>query len=327
MTTTIASRGSLGWAGAVLAGGLSAAAYALAFENAETMLIFIAYFGVLPLFMAGLGAGNGPVVLASLIGTAAVFLINHNILLTASYAVFYAVPAVFLSFMALRARRASDGKVFWYPEGYLLTAMTLYPCLIFLGLVAMYAGQEGGLLGQTEKLLQAAFAPMSEELGPDLADDFKAMLDLLPRVLPSVLGCSWVFLILMSMLAAHGMLKQQSWNLRPSFSWVKMTIPNWVIIAAAATGLAAAFAPPPYDYVGLTLCTLLCLPFFFTGLAVVHLYVALFKAKMVFLILFYAVLTIFPWAALLIALLGALDQLFHFRHRLPQRSDAQGEKK
>ncbi len=326
--TPTSSRGTLGWLGAVLAGGISAAAFAYAFANAETMLVFLAYFSPLPLFVAGLGAGAAPALLGTMVGVGGVYALNPNPYLVGVFAIAVALPVALFCLMALRNRKGVDGKIYWYPEGYLITAVTLYPCLAFIGLAALMAGQEGGLLGQTAQILQTAFGPLSENLDAEALEGIKAALDVLPRILPALIGCSWIFLILISLVAAQSTLRQQKWNLRDAFSWRNIVIPNWLVLIAGATGAAGFLAPAPFDYLGVNIFAMTCVPFFFVGLAVIHALAATTRASLAFLIVFYIALTFFSGLALLVVLIGSLEQGLRFRQRmarLPQRSHNKGE--
>jgi hypothetical protein len=275
--------------------------------------------------MAGLGAGNAASVVAGIVGVATVRLWGADLPLVVAYAGVNALPTIILSFLALRARRGGDGKLYWYPEGFLLTAIALYPCFVFMVFLMSFAGRETGLLDLTAQVIKLGFAPMAEGMEPSVAKQFKAMIDMLPRVFPALVGCSWIFLIIASMLAAQMSLSQQKWNLRPAFDWMYMNIPVWLIGGAAITALAGALAPSPYDYIGGNLCAMLCLPFFFIGLAVVHIFAATTRTRYAVLIPVYVVMTLFPWAAVLVALLGVLDQFFRFRQRMSKHVHTQGE--
>jgi hypothetical protein len=327
MTASLPSRGTLGWLGAVLAGGMSAAAFGFAFAHAETFLVFLAYVAGVPLFVAGLGAGILPGVLAALTGAAALYL-QMQAGLAVGYLIVFALPSVVLTLLALRYRTGADQKIYWYPEGFLLTAAVFYPCLLFLAAFGLAAGQEGGLLGQTSHVIQGVMGSYAQNMEPNVAANFKVMLELLPRILPALLGCSWLVLIMISALSAQSILKQQNWNLRSSFSWRDLQVPNFLLLAAAVTGLVGASGSEPFNYVGSNLCAMLCVPFFFVGLAVIHAYAAKQRYRLLLLISFYIVLTLLPWLALVVTLFGALDQGVHFRQRLaalPSQSDKRGE--
>jgi hypothetical protein len=328
MTSTQHSRGALTWLGATLAGALSAAAFAFAFAHAEAPMVFTFLYSIsaIPLFVAGLGTGNKESVFACLTGTGGVYLLSLSPFLAGLYAVLFALPvAIFLS-LALRHRAGNDGQLYWYPEGYLLTAIVLYPCLMFLSAAALASGQDGGLLGLSIQVSQTVFATLPEQSDPEKAAVYKTMMDALPQVLPGLFGYGWIFLMLVSALVGQTILKGQNWNLRPAFAWRDTTLPAWLIMAAALTGLAGMLAPAPLDYMASNLCLILFLPFFFLGLAVIHVWAETQKrARIPFLLLFYLLLCIpfvMPLLILAVTLLGALDQGFHIRRRLAAKQSS-----
>jgi len=61
-------------------------------------------------------------------------------------------------------------------------------------------------------------------------------------------------------------------------------------------------------------------PFFFTGLAVVHALAAQTRWPTLFLVFFYFVICLIVHLTLLVALLGAVDQWVDFRKRFAERT-------
>jgi len=315
MTVSLPSRGNLGWLGALLAGAMSAAAFGFAFAMADTLLVFLSYFSPVPVFAAGLGAGTIAGAIAALTGTL-ILLLKTSQPLAVSYLLSMGFPAVLFTYLALRRREGNDGKIYWYPEGYLLTAAVLYSCALFLAAVLLAMGREGGLLGITSQIFNQAMEPLAEKIEPEQTDSFKKMIEFLPRIFPAMMGIGWLVVMLFNALAAQSTLKQNKWNLRGAFSWRGIEPPAWIVIAVAATGITAAFAPDPFGYVGLNLCVMLCLPLFFTGIAITHAWTATLRGGAWLLACFYILLAVLPWIALLVTIVGALDQGFHFRQRI-----------
>lgn len=321
MTAPVSSRGALGWLGAALGGSLSAAAFAVALAHAETMLVFCAYIAPFPLFFTALGAGAVGGIVAALFGTCVLAVIVSPAVALV-FSMIFAFPAAVLSALALRHRSGEDGRIYWYPEGYLLTALTLYPVMMFLVAMAATSGHDGGLLGMTKGALDAVTKQISVGIDAEQAAAIGALMGRIPPLLPALIGCSWLFLTLISAVAAQGGLRQQGWQIRPQFTLRDLHIPHWLIIAAAVTGLAGFLAPAPYDYAGGNICFMLCVPFALVGIAVVHAYAASrTKGRVAALIAFYVLLGILPWLVVLVALLGALDQILNFRRRFatPQK--------
>jgi hypothetical protein len=313
MTTalTTMSGKARGIASGIFAGVLSAAMHAYSSLPSEATLPFLAHVVVaylvgVPLFLAGLGGGmTGGIAAsaASVVGLS--FMLPMQIVLI--YACLFALPALFLTFIALRANATQPAG---RNEGYLLTAITIYPCVMFLIALAATVGQEGGLLGVTSRLVADS---IKGQLDPDLAAAQAPTLNALARFLPSILGCGWIFVILLSVGLAQKLLERVGKNLRAPFALMEVRIPNWLIFAAAATGVVGIMAPAPYAYVGINLCILLCVPFFIVGLIIVHAYAASTRAKNLVLWTFYL---FFAWLLPLVAVLGVVDQWFDFRRNL-----------
>ncbi len=315
MPTSLISRGPLGFGGAILAGVVSTAIFAVALAHAETLLVMVAYFTVLPLFLAGLGAGSLNGLAASLIGSAGLLLVQPPSTAIA-YVIINALPAAILVALALRHHVTTEQQIEWYSEGNLLAIITLYPCFLFLLVFGLASGENGGLLTMTTKMLTEGTTQFKAQLDASMIDQFTLALNRLVRILPALAGCCWMFVTMLSMIAAQYILQQQNWNLRPGFTLTNLQIPQWLIMAAAATGLVGALAPAPYDYLGLNFCIMICVPFFFVGLAVIHAYAATKRFQMVILVILYVALSRLPWLALLVTVLGVVDQWANFRQRL-----------
>lgn len=317
MVDTLSSRGNLGWLGALLAGLMSAGIFVFSFSYAETLLVFFSYFSPMPIFVSALGAGIFPGLLAAVTGTFLVFLKSSQ-QLGFSYLITMALPVVIISALALRHRIEPDGKIYWYPEGNLLSLAVIYPCLIFIALAIIFSGQEsGGLLSVTEKLINESMGPLVEKMDPEQAINFKKFLEFLPRIMPAMIGSSWLFIILLNLLFAQSTLEQQKWNLREKFSIKNFEVPSWILPAVAISGIVGSLGSDPYDYIGLNICFMLCLPLFLAGISIVHIFAANLKAsKIWFLVSFYALLMLIPWLAIILALIGAIDHAVHFREKL-----------
>jgi hypothetical protein len=309
------ARGPLGFIGAVFASGVSATLFAIALMRAETALVLIAYLTAIPLFIAGLGGGSLAGLVASLTGALGLYLVAPSNFAFV-YTFVFAIPSIALTALALRYRIGADQKLYWYPEGYLLTAIAIYPCLFFLTVAGLMAGHEGGLLALTTEAFKTIADQFSKQLPADQAALVHAALQRLAKFAPAVVGCTWMVVTIIGMYIAQFLLQQHNWNLREKFSLTGLHVPHWLIYAVALTGLAGTLAPAPYDYFGKNLALILGLPFIFVGLAIVHAWAATTRAPTVLLVVFYVALTLFIWLALVVALLGVLDQWVDFRHRM-----------
>jgi uncharacterized protein YybS (DUF2232 family) len=314
--TPLASRGLTGLGAALFAGGLSVAFLVTALMHADSPFLFLGYFTGLPLYLAGLGGGAMAGLVASITG-ALILLITQPSKIAFYYVFIFAVPAVVVCMLALRYR-VVNGQIFWYPESRLMTAITLYPCAIFIGLVALTSGHPGGLLGLTQQAFAQFSTEAAQHLGEDQADMFQTFIDQAAHVAPAMLSFAWIFVTLISLLGAQHILRKQKWTLREEFNIKNLHMPTYLIYAIVVTGLLGVFGATSFAYVGRNLSMVLGLPAFFVGLAVLHAFTASIKYGMAILIIVYTVLSILPFMALPIAAFGLADPWVDFRKRIAQ---------
>jgi hypothetical protein len=275
--------------------------------------------------MAGLGAGSLSALIAAVVGTSALFIASP-----ASYGIVYlildALPALGLVWLAMRHRTTPDRQTVWTPEGPLLEALVMYPCLIFIGVILLTKDHNGGLLAMSQELFHgmtdqvtAKFAEKGQTITPDIQLQVQNYLDFFARIVPSVSMYAWLFSTALAMGIAQLIITQQGWALRPSFALEQLRLPHWILGATILAGLAAALAPAPFDYLGLNLALVLGMPFLFTGLAIVHVWAAQTRHPTLTLVGFYVICSA-AYPVLLVALLGAVDQGFDFRKKLAARA-------
>lgn len=319
MNKPLVSRGPMGLAAAICAGGVSVGLFLAAFLNANTKLAVLAVFAALPLYMAGLGAGALAGFVASVTGILSLYMSqpsNYAVL----YAMLYAIPAVTLIRLALRHRTGENEKLYWYPEGKLLTSIVLYPCILFLFAAAAATTHPGGLLDLTMSALNQHATDFAAKFPDEDPEMFRRAVASASGLIPTFAAYLWIMLTVFTMAAAQRILKKQEWNLRENFSLQALHLPNYLIYAVAATGLAGALAPEPFDYIGKNLALILGMPFFFVGLAVIHAFFRQKKYAGLMLFGFYVLMILESWIALFIAALGVIDQWVDFRQRIVARN-------
>ncbi len=330
------SRGLAGHAWGVFAGLLSALLLTFTLSHADSLLVLLlVYFVPLPLLMAGFGAGALSCLFGLLSGTAALLGIGRPDL-----GIFYlltdALPALALSTLALRSRLLPTGQRLSTNEGSLLALLIAYPCLVFLGvnlsvlsrgddLLAMTRTALTGVKSQVDRLLTAN----GQTLTQDMQDALARVMEQIAHLTPSLAMSAWLFSFLIVLYIAEKMLDQKdaqkNWTLRPPFQIFQLRIPVWILYGAAVSGLASFYAPAPFDYIGLNLSVLFSLPLFLTGIIVTHAMARRMRFGLLFLIVFYLLISVFVYLVPLVALLGVVDQWADFRKRFAESPNSKGE--
>ncbi len=226
-----------------------------------------------------------------------------------------ALPAVVLVRQALLNRTAEDGSLEWYPAGLLVMWLTGtgVALLAFSVLSLLWFG--GG------ESLEAIFTgQLADALRLVLPDAEEAQLqDAAAATAQIGLGAgldSWLMVIVANGILAQGVLGRFRRNLRPAPDIAQFDLPNWLGLALAAAAAAALLAPGDFGFVARSLVVVLLLPYFFAGLAVVHAACRGRGARAILLTIFYIILILFAWPAVLVTGLGLLDQVIGLRRRL-----------
>jgi len=253
--------------GSIVLGALSAALFYFVEIPEDAVLQFLASLTCLPLFVVALGRGTGSGALA--VATGFVLLLALKSLYVAGiYVIVYGLPVVALSALAFRQAKVTGGKAM---ESTLLTAMTIYPCALFLGLATAMISQPGGLAAFTDRQMtnefNAAVADYQSALDPAMLANITNALHRINFWLPATMGVLWIFMILFGVYVARWALRKKAWSQSPAFNFTKFSVPTGIIIAAALAGMAGDFAPAPYDYFGMNLFAILLTQLVIGGVA------------------------------------------------------------
>lgn len=314
---------------ALLYGVASAMPLLIAFTAPGGVLFML--LAPLPLFLSGLSMGPAAVTLSAATACLALSLmiavaasevtgsVGAGLLdalgMFIGSAITLGLPVVVLVRQALLSRTAGDGTVEWYPAGLLVTwltaagvAMLIFSLgsLLWLGsgesIEAMFTGQLAEALRlvlpevEETQLQQAASATAQIGLGIGLD--------------------SWLMVIAANGILAQGVLGRYGRNLRPAPDITQIELPNWLGMALAATALVALLAPGDFGFLARSLVVVLLLPYFFAGLAVIHAACRGRGARAIMLTIFYLILVLFAWPAILVVGLGLVDQVIGLRQRL-----------
>ena len=301
---------------ALAGGAMSALCYGSALIGTLGALLLV-LLSQLPLFLVGLNQGTRGVLAAGVAG-ALVMVLLVGLTAGGNYAITNALPAFVVVRQSTLSRRHADGRIEWYPPGLTMLWLSLYAGLVFLVLVLLFAGAEGGLEGELRRLFAEiqehfAFAPMQPGA--------RQMLDVLVTMMPGLGASSWLLITAANAALAQGMLVRFGQQLRPSPALTSYALPLWfaaAVAAAVATGLSLS---GDSGFIGKNLGLILAMPYFFAGLAVIHALALRSGAKLGMFVLLYVtlgvVVVILSWLAILVlAALGFVDQIIGLRRRL-----------
>jgi len=273
--------------------------------------ILLAYFASLPLYLIGFSFGFTASAAASAVAAITMVFLG-GFLSAAIFVVVNALPAVAIVLQALRSRPDAQGQPAWYPAGLLIVSLSIAGAVLYT-IVALWLGtQPAGLEGSVQAMLENLSGLIVLD---DAADTRSAIVAKLTPILPGFIAISWLIMVVVNASLAQGLLVRFKRNFRPSPDIVTMEFPNWFPVAAASAALVGVLLPGALGYYGVNLAMILILPFFFMGLAVVHAMCRRSSATAFMLTLFYGMLIIFGYLAILVAALGLIEPWVKFRRR------------
>lgn len=307
--------------------GLASALLTLTASNGLLGFV-LSYLAPLPLLLAGLTHGVLAVGIAGAAGTA---ISGLNGLATGGvFLATFAVPAVILVRQALLARPAEEagaaaepvsGALEWYPAGRLLLWLVGWATGMFAVAVLATAGHDGGLPGTIQPALEkvlVAFQQVNADTAAREANPAELAATMAP-LLPSAIAFGWLLVMVINGALAQGLAVLLKQNRRPSPQYRAVVMPRMLAGLLAVAVVAAFVLPHGSAYIGITMATVLAVPFLLQGLAVMHGLAARTAMPGFLLAAFYAVLVVGSlggFLIVLVAILGLIEQWAGFRRRL-----------
>lgn len=293
---------------AVAGGALSALPYMLLAQGALGAVV-LAYFSQLPLFAVGLSFGLQAGAIAALVG-----MVGVGVVAGLEAAVIFgagnAVPVTMLLRAGTRQARLSGAP--HLDIGAMVMTGTGMAVVGYLAAAMVFSGTPDGLQGVIrEQLMQVAVL-----IGGDANDQIAHALEARATDFPAFVGASWVLMLAVNLMLAQRLMQRTGMAHHPAPDYRGLSVPEWLWIPVGISGLMMILGGEALGFHGRNLFALCALPFFFQGLATIHLIAGRLPQKTFLLTLFYFILLWFLWHALfLVAVLGLIDQWTDLRQR------------
>lgn len=302
------------WFTLAFGGGLLSAVLYAAILGGSFGAMVLAYLTPLPLFLVGLGLGAQPGLMAAVTASVLVLGITGSPLGSFLFAIGNALP-VWLMVRQVLLSRETEAAVEWYPPGPLLLLLTGFGAgavgLAFLAALAV----PGGLEGAVGELIVESLRQMQADGLPFTESDRQNVADALAPVFPGGVAVSWLAMLIVNGLLAQGLLLRFERAVRPGMSLRDLALPDWAVMPLMAATAGAVLVSGPLGYLSLNLAVVLVVPFFFSGLAVIHAFADAQTARIPLLVAFYLLVFLFGWPVLMVVGVGLVDQWLKLRRR------------
>lgn len=317
---------------AALAAGVLSGLTVLASMLAGIAGIPLIFIALVPTFAVGLSLGLGPALLALAAAAAASWLAGSLVLgasggfyVALNYAIAFALPQAWLIRLALLSEAGPTGRK-WYPTGRLLGWLVGLAVAFLAAAEIAFLGSEGGLAGAIHgPALEYAVRAMGELRGRPMEDsEVSAAASAVASIMPAMAANSWLAMMLVNGVLAQAVLARAGRALRPSVAFADFELPMAMLYLFGGA-LVLSFVPEPFGTLGTAAVMVVSFAYLVLGLAVIHALVRRLAARRLILFGAYLLLMVMSWLAILVALLGLVEQGLGLRKRFVAASKGRKE--
>ena len=308
---------------AIAAGCASALMFASMISGALISLLLV-NLAPLPLMVAAIGWGPLCATVGG-IGAATVLGLIFGLPYCVTFAIAVALPAWWLGHLALLGRpvatdaSSSNGAgpvapvLEWYPVGRILLWIAVSAALTtIVALLALGADAVSIANGLRRGLLMMIGPPDTTATG-----EIEQLVDILVKIMPAGAAIGAMMMLTLNLwLAAK--ITATSGRLHRPWPDLKMTALPPLTLAALCAAIAFCFTGGLLAILAQIIASVLMMAYALTGLAVLHTLTLALKSRALWLGCTYAIVVLFVWPVVAIAILGLADAIFGFRQRYLQ---------
>jgi len=296
-----------------LAAGCASALMFVSVVTGALISLVLFYLAPLPLLVAALGWGSATALAGGVVTCGAIGLILSPSYMTV-FAVTVALPAWWLGRLAMLARstpQAGGGSALqWYPPGRLVLWIAAFASLTTIAAL-LTLGTDAATVNETLK--HGLTRILSAADGTE-ATDADVLVTVLVAIAPAAATLvTMAALVLNLWLAAR--IAQTSGRLTRPWPALNLTEFPSSTLAALAIALLASFAGGLAAMFAQVVATALILAYALAGFAVLHTLTQSMATRGFWLAGTYALVAVFGWPLIAVALIGIADAVFGFRRR------------
>ncbi len=308
-----------------VAAGVASALLFASVASGSLLSIPLFYLAPLPILIAAVGWSHWAGLVAAVAAAISLAAALGGFFFLA-FLVGVGLPAWWLGYLALLARpaaRSGPDGLEWYPVGRIvLWAAILAALVVVIAMANIGPDAESirsSLRGAFERILRAQTqTPRETPLQVPGLPDPKPLIEFLVAVVPPTADVLAVLTNMLALWLAARVVKISGRLRRPWPDLAAMTFPSFALTLLAAAA-AASFLGGIFGIAAGVLTASLLMAYALLGLAVLHALTRRVNGRAAFLGGTYALIIVFGWPILLLALLGVTDAAFDLRGRLAAR--------
>lgn len=298
-----------------IAAGCASALMFMSVVSGALLSLVLFYLAPLPLLMAALGWGSATALVGGLVTSAAIGIILGLPHMTV-FALTVALPAWWLGRLAMLARPvASAGAepvLQWYPPGRLLLWIAAFASLTTIAALLSLGTDAATVTATLKRGLARIFSAAGE--ADASASDNDTVIAVLAAIAPAAATMVMMAALSFNLWLAAKIVQASGRLHRP---WPPLSQLEFPVLTLAALGCAIVicFGGGMPTLVGQIVSTSLLMAYAAAGFAVLHALTQAMATRGFWLAGIYAVVVVFGWPLLGVALVGIADAIFGFRRR------------
>lgn len=260
------------------------------------------FVSTLPLFSVGFGQDPKITLKAGVLAALIIASITASFPLTALFFLAFALPCWYICDSALhyydiKLSPSLPSVRLWYPMGLIAVHLVVYGCVLLALITAFFATQDINLPQQIIKIVQTEINNLSAIYEIKLAVSPASISFMLCGFLTWV----WTILLIIHAWAANRALIQKNLAKRASLAITPFPIPHWFLTLMSICALASLIGGESMSFLGKSSLIILFLPYFFQGMAMLHIRSKNWSNRQFFLFFIYFTIIALLWPALMIA--------------------------
>ena len=274
--------------------------------------ILLAYFTLLPILLIGLGKNRRALTFASLSGICSTVALS-NIFQGMLYSVSIALPAWLIILTALAPKKnnfQSPGA----PIGEIMSRLTILGGIMMILVTITFFEQSADLPQNIENFLKKLIVNNQPDLTTTV--NGRLLVEKIVLYFPAITVSSWLLMAIINSLVAQSILIRAGANLTPAFRYSEITAPDRLYWALVGSGVLVLLGTDSFEYLGRNLTVIVCIPFLFVGLGVLHTAARQLRSPTIALVVFYFFLIVLSWPAIIAVLIGFFEKWTKFRDKL-----------
>jgi hypothetical protein len=296
-----------------LAAGCTSALMFVSVVSGALISLVLFYLAPLPLLVVGLGWGSATALIGGVIGCAGIGLLLGLPHMTA-FLVTVALPGWWLGRLAMLARplpgASAASALDWYPTGRLVLWIAAFAALTTIAALLSLGSDLATITDTLKRGLIRIFGAVDDADGADTDN----LVTVLVTIAPAAATMVTVAALTLNLWLAAKIAKTSGRLTRPwpALSLIEFPTATLGVLAAA---IVVCFAGGLVGLIAQIIATAMVVAYAMTGFAVLHTLTQKMTMRGLCLAGTYALVVVFGWPLLAVALLGMADAVFGFRRR------------